>query len=205
MEKFTRLAGIAAPLPRINVDTDQIMPREWCISITKTGFGKGLFGGWRYRPDGSENPEFVLNQPAYRGATILVAGANYGCGSSREMAVWGHLEYGIRAVIAPSFASIFHENCFKNGVLPVVLPQGMVESILGQLAARPGATMTVDLTECTVTTPDGGRHEFTVDAPRRTMLLEGLDEIGVTLKHEDAIAAFQGADRGRRPWVWGRP
>lgn len=204
MERFTRFTGIAVPLPRINVDTDQIMPREWCISITKTGFGKGLFGGWRYRSDGSENPEFALNQPAYRGASILVAGANYGCGSSREAAVWGHLEFGIRAIIAPSFASIFQGNCFKNGVLPLTLPEATVEGILAQLAARPGASMTVDLTACTATAPDGARHTFTVDASRRAMLLDGLDEIGVTLKHDRAIAAFQNADRTHRPWVWSR-
>lgn len=202
MEPFTRVTGIAAPLPRINVDTDQIMPREWCISITKTGFGKGLFGHWRYRPDGSDNPDFVLNKPAYRGAVILVAGANYGCGSSREAAVWGHREFGIRAIVAPSFAAIFQDNCFNNGMLPATLPEATVESLMVRLAARPGAEMTVDLAAQMIAGPDGDAHAFTVDGARRTALLEGLDDIGQTLRQRDAIAAFQAGDRARRPWAW---
>lgn len=203
MEPFTRITGIAAPLPRINVDTDQIMPLKWCLSISKTGFGKGLFGHWRYRADGSDNVDFVLNQPAYRGAVILVAGANYGCGSSREAAVWGHREFGIRAIVAPSFAAIFQENCFKNGVLPATLPEATVERLLARLAERPGATMTVDLVAQTIAGPDGV-HGFTVDPARRAALLEGLDDIGETLRHGEAIAAFQAADRARRPWAWPR-
>lgn len=202
MEKFTRVTGVAAPLKRINVDTDAIMPKRYCIATTRAGMGVGLFGDWRYDLQGRENPDFVLNRPTYRTAKILVAGANYGCGSSREMAVWGHLQFGIRAVIAPSFASIFYENCFKNGLLPVTLSEASVEDLLNRLAAKPGATMTVDLVGLTVTGPDGANYAFTLDPTRRTALLEGLDEIGVTLTHATQIAAFQKDDRARRPWVW---
>jgi 3-isopropylmalate/(R)-2-methylmalate dehydratase small subunit len=205
MEKFIRVTGIAAPLPRRNVDTDAIMPKRWCVSISKEGFGAGLFGDWRYDLAGREVPDFVLNREPWRRARILVAGANYGCGSSREMAVWGHLQFGIRAVIAPSFASIFHNNCFKNGLLPVTLPDAVVDKILAELAARPGAEMTVDLVAGTVTAPDGTVHAFAIDPARRAALLEGLDEIGETLRHAAAIDAFQAADRRRRPWAWAPP
>lgn len=202
MDKFTRVAGVAAPLPRINVDTDAIMPKKWCVSITKSGYGEGLFGDWRYDLDGREVPDFVLNRPPYRNATILVAGANYGCGSSRETAVWGHVQFGIRAVVAPSFASIFFENAFKNGLLPVTLPEPVVQQMLDQLAAAPGATMEVDLVAQTVTGPDGARHNFTTDPARREALLQGLDDIGVTLTHAAAIDSFQAADRRNRFWAW---
>ncbi len=202
MEQVTVVRGVAAPLPRINVDTDAIMPKRWCISLSKEGFGQGFFGDWRYDLQDRENPAFVLNQPPYRQAKILVAGANYGCGSSREMAVWGHLQFGIKAVVAPSFASIFYNNCFKNGLLPATLPEAVVQRILARLAERKGAEMSVDLVARTVTAPDGGVHSFDIDEAGRSALLEGLDEIGQTLRHADAIAAFQAADRTRRPWIW---
>ncbi len=202
MEKFVRVTGVACPLARINVDTDAIMPKRWCVSITKEGFDKGFFGDWRYDLDGREIPSFVLNRAPYRDAKILVAGANYGCGSSREMAVWGHLQFGIRAVIAPSFASIFEENSFKNGLLPVVLPEAVVIDLLAALDAHPGAHMTVDLEAERVTGPDARVYPFAVEPARRRALLEGQDEIGQTLRHRGAIDAFQAADRTRRPWVW---
>ncbi len=205
MEKFVRVTGIAAALPRINVDTDAIMPKKWCVTTSREGLGRGLFAEWRYAADETtENPDFVLNHPACRGARILVAGANFGCGSSREHAVWAHLDFGIRAIVASSFASIFYGNCFNNGLLPVRLPEPVVLDILRQLEARPGAAMSVDLDACAVTGPDGAVHPFTVEPAARQALLEGLDEIGATLKREAAIAAFQAADRTRRPWLWSR-
>jgi 3-isopropylmalate/(R)-2-methylmalate dehydratase small subunit len=180
------------------------MPKRWCVSISKSGFGEGLFGDWRYDLEGREEPDFVLNRPPYRNAKILVAGANYGCGSSREMAVWGHVQFGIRAVIAPSFASIFFENSFKNGLLPLTLPEPVVQRMLDQLAAEPGATMEVDLVAQTVTGPDGSRYQFSIDPARREALLQGLDDIGVTLTHGAAIDRFQAADRRNRAWAWPR-
>ncbi len=202
MEKFTRITGIAAPLPRINVDTDAIMPKRWCVSTARSGFGQGLFGEWRYDAADHERPDFVLNQPAYRSAKVLVVGENYGCGSSREMAVWGHLEFGIRAIVAPSFAAIFEQNCFKNGLLPVTLPQAVVDALFEELARHPGGAMTVDLELQEVRSPEGSVHCFAIAPARRRALLLGLDEIALTLEQQSAIESFQAADRVRRPWAW---
>ena len=203
MEKFTTLTGIAAPLIRANVDTDAIIPMKWLVTASRTGLGLGLFGGWRYLADGSENPDFVLNKPPYRDAQILIAGANFGCGSSREHAPWALLDFGIRCIIAPGFASIFYENCFKNGILPLVLPQDQVET-LAALAQAADATETfcVDLRVSAVVDPRGTRYPFDLAAAHRTALLEGQDEIDLTLRHAAAIAAFQHGDRLRRPWIY---
>ena len=203
MEPFTVLSGVAAPLYRADINTDAIIPMRWLVTATRTGLGKGLFGGWRYRADGSEDPAFVLNQPAYRGARILIGGPNFGCGSSREHAPWAFLDFGIRCIIAPGFASIFYENCLKNGILPVVLRTPEV----GELAAwaeqaGPEARLTVDLTRNTIVDAAGRRRSFELEPLRRAALLEGRDEIDDTLKHAAAIAAFQARDREARPWVY---
>ena len=203
MEPFTRLTGIAAPLMRPNIDTDAIIPKAWCKRVTKTGFGPHLFHDWRYLPDGAENPDFVLNRPPWRAARILVAGANFGCGSSREAAVWALAEFGIRCVIAPSFADIFAANCCQNGVLPVALGAAAVTE-LAALAAEPEtATMTVDLVEQRVGTSDGRDISFDIDPYRRRQLLEGLDEIALTLAYDADIAAFE--ERRAAGCGWLRP
>jgi 3-isopropylmalate/(R)-2-methylmalate dehydratase small subunit len=200
MEKFTRLESVAAPLRRANIDTDQIIPMRYLVTATREGLGRGLFADWRYRPDGSEDPDFVLNRPTYRGARILVAGANFGCGSSREHAPWALLDFGVRAVIAPGFASIFHDNAGKNGILLVTLSESEVDALLGELeTAQP--RMVVDLAAEQLLTPSGRVVPFRIDARRRAALLAGQDEIGATLVHETRIAQFQAADRMRRPWI----
>jgi 3-isopropylmalate/(R)-2-methylmalate dehydratase small subunit len=204
MEKFVAVTGPAAALPQANVDTDAIIPAGRMVTMERRGLGKQLFGDWRYDEEGRERPDFVLNRPQTRHAVILMAGDNYACGSSREHAVWAMMDFGFRAVVAPSFASIFYENCFKNGLLPVTLPEATVEEILTQLAAAPGSQMSVDLQTCTVTTPAGRVVGFALETARRTALLEGLDYIGQTLARVHAIDAFQAADRERRPWVWRR-
>jgi 3-isopropylmalate/(R)-2-methylmalate dehydratase small subunit len=201
MEPFITVTGIAAPLDRVNVDTDQIMPKQFLKRIERTGFGEFLFFDWRYLPDGQLNPEFELNAPEYAGATILVAGRNFGCGSSREHAPWGLQEYGFRALIAPSFADIFANNCVQNGILTVVLSEEQVNELLNRLQAKPGSTLTVDLERCVVEDGEGFRAEFSVDPFTRQRLLHGLDDIGLTLQHEAAISAFeqrQGAAAGAR-------
>jgi 3-isopropylmalate/(R)-2-methylmalate dehydratase small subunit len=198
MDKFTTLTAIAAPFPQKNVDTDFIIRVERCRGTPKDEIGRYAFEMARYRPDGAENPEFILNQPRYRGAKILVAGEFFGTGSSREMAVWALAGMGFRCVIAPSFGQIFFGNCFQNGVLPVVLPAATVEALLRQAAAPGAAAFTVDLERQTV----NGEHRFEIGARRRRMLLEGLDEIELTLALEPKIAAFQAADRARRPWIY---
>jgi 3-isopropylmalate/(R)-2-methylmalate dehydratase small subunit len=201
MEKFTTLTGIAAPLPLINVDTDMIIPKQFLKTIKRTGLGKNLFDEMRFRDDGSENPDFVLNKPAYRDAQILVAGDNFGCGSSREHAPWAILDFGIRAVIAPSFADIFHNNCFKNGILPIALPQEQVDALMRDAEKGANARMTIDLEAQTVTASDGEVYRFEIDPFRKRCLLEGLDDIGLTLEKAAAIDAFEGAAAGTRPWV----
>ena len=201
MEKFTTLTGIAAPLPQVNVDTDMIIPKQYLKTIQRTGLGKGLFDEMRYRDDGSENPDFVLNNPAYRNAEILVAGENFGCGSSREHAPWALLDFGIRCVIAPSFADIFFNNCFKNGILPIVLPQAEVDKLMDDAERGANAVVTVDLERQEITGPDGGRIAFEVDPHRRRCLLEGLDDIGLTLEKAAAIDGFESAAAQSRPWV----
>ena len=191
MEPYTRVTGIVAPLDRANVDTDQIIPAVHIKRIERTGYGQFLFQPWRFLPDGSPNPDFVLNQPAYQGATILVTGQNFGSGSSREHAPWALLDYGFRTVIAPSFADIFHNNCYQNGMLPVVLPQEAVDYIMEKAKTVPGYQVTVDLERCLVTDAEGFNAPFEIDAFRRNCLLRGLDDIGLTLEHEDKIAAYE--------------
>lgn len=205
MEKFTRITAIAAPLLRINIDTDAIIPSREMKTVGKTGLAAGLFAGWRYQAPGSreEDPAFVLNREPYRKARILLAGANFGCGSSREHAVWALQEWGMRAIIAPSYGAIFAGNCVRNGILPVVLDNAVVEDLARQVEADPASRLlTVDLVACTVLAPDGQRHGFVIPAADREMLLEGLDGIALTMKRDDEILAFQGRDRLRRPWIY---
>ena len=201
MEKFTKLTGIAAPMPQINVDTDMIIPKQFLKTIQRSGLGKNLFDEMRYDDTGAEIPDFVLNKPAYRSAEILVAGENFGCGSSREHAPWALLDFGIRCVIAPSFADIFYNNCFKNGILPIVLPQEEVDKLMDDAARGANATVTVDLERQVIEGPDGGSISFEVDAFRKHCLLNGLDDIGLSLEKVDAIATFEDQAAQARPWV----
>jgi 3-isopropylmalate/(R)-2-methylmalate dehydratase small subunit len=191
MEPFTTLTGIAAPLPLANVDTDKIIPARFLKTIKRSGLGVHLFSNLRYNDDGSEKPDFVLNQPKYRQAEILVAGENFGCGSSREHAPWALLDFGIKCVIAPSFADIFHGNCFKNGILPIALPQAICEQLMADAAMGSNARLTVDLERQLVIRPDGSEIPFEVDAFRKHCLLNGLDDIGLTLEHAPAIDAYE--------------
>ena len=199
MEKFTRLTGIAAPLDIINVDTDMIIPKQFLKTIQRSGLGKNLFDEMRYTPDGAEIADFVLNQAAYREAQILVAGDNFGCGSSREHAPWALLDFGIRCIIAPSFADIFYNNCFKNGILPIVLPQEQVDKLMDDAKRGANATISVDLDAQTIQGPDGGSISFEVDAFRKTCLMEGLDDIGLTLQKGAAIDDYE-AKLASEPW-----
>ena len=201
MQKFTKLTGIAAPLPMMNVDTDMIIPKQFLKTIARTGLGKNLFDEMRFDQDGNEISSFVLNQPSYRNAQILVAGENFGCGSSREHAPWALLDFGIRVVIAPSFADIFYNNCFKNGILPIVLPQEQVDMLMDDAARGANATVTVDLENQTISGPDGGTIGFEVDPFRKHCLLNGLDDIGLTLEKAAAIDAFEARAAAERPWV----
>ncbi|HYL49433.1 MAG TPA: 3-isopropylmalate dehydratase small subunit [Stellaceae bacterium] len=201
MQKFTTLTGVAAPLPMINVDTDKIIPKQYLKTIERTGLGKALFDELRYNSDGSEKPDFVLNQPAYRKAEILIAGENFGCGSSREHAPWALLDFGIRAVIAPSFADIFHSNCFKNGILPIVLPAETVAHLMDDARKGSNARLTVDLASQTIIRPDGQTVHFEIDQFRKHCLLDGLDDIGLTLKKEPAIAKFEDRRKQAQPWL----
>ncbi len=203
MEKFETLTGVAAPLPQINVDTDMIIPKQFLKTIKRTGLGKNLFDEMRYRADGSENPDFVLNRPAYREAKILVAGENFGCGSSREHAPWAILDFGIRCVIATSFADIFFNNCFKNGILAIALPQEQIDKLLDDAGRGANAVLTVDLPNQTITGPDGGSISFDIDPFRKRCLLEGLDDIGLTLEKADAIADFEAKRAQTTPWLAG--
>src|SRR5512142_2537126 len=192
MEAFRHLSGVAAPLPMINVDTDMIIPKQFLKTIKRTGLGKALFHEMRTRPDGSENPDFVLNKPAYKQARILIAGANFGCGSSREHAPWALLDFGIRCVIAPSFADIFYNNCFKNGILPITLPQAEIDKLLDDASRGANARITIDLAAEEIRGPDGGVIKFDIDPFRKRCLMEGLDDIGLTMEKADAIADFEG-------------
>ena len=201
MEKFTTLTGVTAPLPMINVDTDMIIPKQFLKTIKRSGLGKNLFDEMRYREDGSEIADFVLNKPAYRAASILVAGDNFGCGSSREHAPWALLDFGIRCVIAPSFADIFFNNCFKNGILPIVLPQEDIDKLMDDASRGANATLSVDLEAQTIRGPDGGCISFDVDAFRKHCLMNGLDDIGLTLQKGDKIAAFENSDALSRSWL----
>ncbi len=201
MQPFTTLTGVAAPLPQVNVDTDMIIPKQYLKTIERTGLGRGLFDEMRYDEEGQERPEFVLNQPAYRNAELLVAGENFGCGSSREHAPWALLDFGIRCVIAPSFADIFFNNCFKNGILPIVLPQEQVDMLMEDARRGANARMTVDLEAQTITTSDGQVIAFEVEPFRKHCLLNGLDDIGLSLQKASAIDAFEAQAATARPWV----
>ncbi|MEM8576629.1 MAG: 3-isopropylmalate dehydratase small subunit [Pseudomonadota bacterium] len=201
MDKFTTLTGVAAPLPLINVDTDMIIPKQFLKTIQRSGLGKNLFDEMRYDDAGAELPDFVLNKPQYRGAEILVAGDNFGCGSSREHAPWAIKDFGIRCVIAPSFADIFYNNCFKNGILPIALPQEVVDVLMTDAERGENARMTIDLEAQTVTTSDGEVFAFEVDSFKRHCLLEGLDDIGLTMEKGPAIDAFEVEASAARPWV----
>jgi 3-isopropylmalate/(R)-2-methylmalate dehydratase small subunit len=201
MEKFVKLTGVAAPLPIMNVDTDMIIPKQYLKTIARTGLGKGLFSELRYKEDGSDNPDFVLNKPAYRSATILVAGDNFGCGSSREHAPWALLDYGVRAVISTSFADIFYNNCFKNGILPIKVAQAELDRLMDDAERGSNATLTIDLEAQEIRGPDGGVIRFEIDPFRKHCLLEGLDEIGLTLQKEAAIESFEAKAAAARPWA----
>ena len=202
MDKFTTLSGIAAPLHLVNVDTDMIIPKQYLKTIKRTGLGTGLFSELRYKDDGSDNPDFVLNKPSYKGASILVAGDNFGCGSSREHAPWALLDFGIRCVISTSFADIFYNNCFKNGILPIVLPKAEIDALFGLTEYTPGFKLVVDLEQQKVVRPDGHAIPFEVDAFRRECLLNGWDDIGLTLRHADKIKAFEERRRAEQPWLF---
>jgi len=201
MEKFTRLTGVAAPLPITNIDTDMIIPKQFLKTIRRSGLGKALFYEMRYNEDGSENPDFVLNKPQYRNASILIAGENFGCGSSREHAPWALLDFGIRCIIAPSFADIFYSNCFKNGILPIVLPKEDVDRLMEDAERGANATITVDLEKQEITGPDGGAIHFDIDPFRKHCLLEGLDDIGLTLQKLDRIEAYERRQAEEFPWL----
>ena len=210
MEKFTVLQGIVAPLDRSNVDTDAIIPKQFLKSIYRTGYGPNLFDEWRYLDKGEPgmdpatrkiNPDFVLNQPRYQGSTILLARKNFGCGSSREHAAWALTQYGFRVVIAPSFADIFYNNAFKNGLLPISLPEFVVDYLFDEIKANNGYQLSVDLVNRVVIEPNGKRHEFVVPEFRRYCLLNGLDDIGITLQHADEIKAFEQQRLNQKPWL----
>jgi 3-isopropylmalate/(R)-2-methylmalate dehydratase small subunit len=201
MDKFTTLTGIAAPMPLVNIDTDMIIPKQFLKTIQRSGLGKNLFDEMRYTQDGAEIADFVLNQPAYRDAEILVAGDNFGCGSSREHAPWALLDFGIRCVISTSFADIFYNNCFKNGILPIVMPAETVEILMADARKGANARMTVDLQAQTVTTSDGAVFQFEVDSFRKHCLLNGLDDIGLTLEKVTAIDSYESRAATTRPWA----
>ena len=201
MEKFTKLTGIAAPMALVNIDTDTIIPKQFLKTIARTGLGKNLFDEMRYTLDGAEIPEFVLNQPAYRHAEILVAGENFGCGSSREHAPWALLDFGIRCVISTSFADIFYNNCFKNGILPIVMPQDVVDALMEDAKKGANARQTIDLEAQTVTTSDGRVFPFQVDSHRKHCLINGLDDIGLTMEKANAIDSYEKKAGSLRPWA----
>ncbi len=202
MEPFTTHTGLVVPLDRTNVNTDEIIPARFLKSIKRTGFGTALFANWRLLPDGSPNPDFVLNLPRYQGASILLAGDNFGCGSSREHAPWAIREYGFRCIIAPSFANIFYNNCFNNGILPVSFDEATVRELMAETEQTEGYTLSVDLATQTVTTPTGQVLHFEIDQFRKQALLQGLDNIGWTLSHADEIAAYEARRRQEAPWLF---
>jgi len=201
MEKFTTLTGIAAHLPMINVDTDMIIPKQYLKTIKRTGLGSGLFAELRYDEKGEPLPDFVLHKPPYTQAKILIAGDNFGCGSSREHAPWALLDFGFRCIIAPSFADIFYNNCFKNGILPIVLPQEEIDKLIDDAARGANATITVDLEAQEIRGPDGGVIPFDVDPHRKRCLMEGLDDIALTMEKAAAIETYEKASAASRPWV----
>jgi len=201
MEPFTQHKGIVAPLEALNVDTDQIIPKQFLKRIERTGYGEFLFFDWRYNDDGSPNPDFEMNAPRYKGASILLTKDNFGCGSSREHAPWAIADYGFNTIISTSYADIFYNNCFKNGILPIVLPQDQVDKLMDDAARGANATVTVDLENQTISGPDGGTIAFDVYPFRKHCLLNGLDDIGLTLEKAAAIDAFEAKASGERPWV----
>ena len=201
MQKFTTLTGVAAPLPMLNVDTDAIIPKQFLKTIKRSGLGEHLFHELRYDEEGREKPDFVLNKPAYRSAEILVAGDNFGCGSSREHAPWALLDFGIRCVISTSFADIFHNNCFQNGILPIKVSKEDLEKLMDDARRGANATITVDLEKQEIRGPDGGVVNFDIDPFRKRCLLEGLDNIGLTLESEQAIEAYEERATAARPWA----
>ncbi len=201
MEKFTTLTGVAAPLPQVNVDTDMIIPKQFLKTVQRTGLSKGLFYEMRFDENGKPKEGFVLDQPAYKNTKILVAGENFGCGSSREHAPWALLDAGIRCVIAPSFADIFYNNCFKNGILPIVLPQEQVDLLMDDASRGANAVVTVDLEKQEITGPDGGTITFDIDPFRKHCLMNGLDDIGLTLQKDAKITAFEDARKVSQPWA----
>jgi 3-isopropylmalate/(R)-2-methylmalate dehydratase small subunit len=212
MKAFVVHKGLAAPLDRANVDTDAIIPKQFLKSIKRSGFGPNLFDAWRYLDKGEpgmdndkrpKNPDFVLNAPRYQGASILVARRNFGCGSSREHAPWALDDYGFRAIVAPSYADIFFNNCFKNGLLPIVLSETNVDRLMAEIAAFPGYQLTVDLPRQRIVKPDGEEWAFDIDAFRKDCLVNGWDEIGLTLRHADEIRAFEARRRAEQPWLFG--
>ncbi|MSO68712.1 MAG: 3-isopropylmalate dehydratase small subunit [Alphaproteobacteria bacterium] len=202
MDKFITLSGIAAPLPIINIDTDQIIPARYLTTIGRTGLGRGLFHSMRYEDDGSNRPGFVLNRAPYDKAKILVAGENFACGSSREHAPWALMDFGIRCVIAPSFADIFFNNCMKNGILLITLPAATVEALQAEIAEPAKASLTIDLPKQEIRKSDGGVIAFEIDAARKHRLLNGLDDIGLTLEKAPAISSFEAKQRAAQPWLY---
>ncbi len=214
MQPLRKLTGLVAPLDRANVDTDQIIPKQYLKSIKRTGFGPSLFDAWRYLDSGEPgqdhskrrpNPDFVLNRPRYQGAQVLLARENFGCGSSREHAPWALLDYGFRVIIAPSFADIFYNNCFKNGILPIVLDATTVDQLFEEVDAQEGYALSIDLDRQTVVTPAGRAIAFDIDPNRKHRLLHGLDDIALTLQHADAIRAYEVRRRGEAPWLFADP
>ena len=201
MQKFTTLTGIAAHLPMINVDTDMIIPKQYLKTIKRTGLSKGLFAELRYDEKGKSLPDFVLHKPPYDKATILITGENFGCGSSREHAPWALLDFGISCIIAPSFADIFYNNCFKNGILPITLPQAEIDKLIDDASRGANATLTIDLPAQEIRGPDGGVIPFDIDPFRKRCLMEGLDDIGLTLEKAEAIEDFERSARTARPWA----
>ncbi|MEM9059598.1 MAG: 3-isopropylmalate dehydratase small subunit [Pseudomonadota bacterium] len=201
MDKFTTLTGVAAPMDIINVDTDMIIPKQFLKTIQRSGLGVHAFSEMRYAEDGSENPDFVLNKPAYREAKILVAGDNFGCGSSREHAPWAIMDFGIKCVVATSFADIFYNNCFKNGILPIILPQEDVDKLMDDASRGANAVVTVDLENQQITGPDGGEITFEIDPFKKHCLLNGLDEIGLSMEKESAISAHESKRHAEMPWL----
>jgi len=201
MQPFKKLSGVAAPLNMINVDTDMIIPKQFLKTIRRTGLGSALFHEMRTRPDGSENPDFVLNKPAYKKAQILIAGANFGCGSSREHAAWSLLDFGVRCVISTSFADIFYNNCFKNGILPIVLPQAEIDKLMDDAERGANAIISIDLEAQEIRGPDGGMIKFAIDAFRKQCLINGWDDVGLTLRNEARISDFEAKRQREMPWA----
>jgi 3-isopropylmalate/(R)-2-methylmalate dehydratase small subunit len=201
MDKFTSLTAVAAPLPLVNVDTDMIIPKQYLKTIQRAGLGAGLFDEMRRTQDGTEIKDFVLNKPAYAKAQILVTGANFGCGSSREHAPWALLDFGIRCIIAPSFADIFYGNCFKNGILPIALPQSEIDKLMDDAERGANAVITVDLEKQEIRGPDGGTIKFDIDPFRKQILLNGWDDIGLTMRDEPAITTFEDKNKLTKPWL----